>query len=94
MTAIPTRREKGANPSRPQGVDVAELSRLREREKGFKAALERIASYGCENYTGEDCLGNPDRSRDAKYSAERWCLPCHAVQALAGSALQEKGTDG
>ncbi len=56
----------------------------------MEAALRLIAGAGCENYTGGfDCMGNPDRSPYAEYTAGRWCDACIARAGLAGTLPEE-----
>jgi hypothetical protein len=51
-------------------------------------ALVFIARDGCEAYHGGRLTcRNSGRTRDARYGADRWCLPCVAADAL------ERGND-
>lgn len=45
-------------------------------------ALQAIADGGCTNYTQGCCRGDRGRSRDAKYTADRWCHACIAQDGL------------
>lgn len=46
-------------------------------------AFELIAADGCENLTDEyGCLTDPDHKRGGENTADRWCPPCIARDAL------------
>lgn len=47
-------------------------------------ALKLIAGDRCENYTSGSCIGDRGRTKDAPYTAERWCDACIAADALGG----------
>jgi hypothetical protein len=72
--------ESVANGQRIVAERDSELSRLRD-------ALTHIAEDGCESYTtGPGSCINAGRSRDAEYTADRWCDQCVAYDALTGGS--------
>lgn len=53
---------------------------------GLVDALRLIASSPCSAFARTDCRGNPTLSRNAKFSADRWCDSCVARDALERDA--------
>lgn len=50
-------------------------------DNSLRSALELIDKHGCHTYTSGRCWEN-GRARGAEFSAEAWCDPCVARDAL------------
>ena len=61
--------------------DDPELTRLRADNAKLRAALDRVASTGCDNFTRGDCWEN-GYDPDDDLGAYRVCDPCLAARAL------------
>lgn len=55
-----------------------------ERER-MREALELISLPGCERVFHGSCADHPEWTKDAKYTADKWCDSCIAVAALKGT---------
>lgn len=58
-----------------------ELEEARERERGYREALERVADGGCERFAGTDCWQMGMNPNATDY-ADRVCDPCFARLAF------------
>ncbi len=57
-----------------------------ERLRALRAALVLIANgQECSNYTKGTCRSGTGRTKDARYTAGRWCDTCIANDALTRS---------
>lgn len=71
---------------------TAELEEARERERGYREALERVADGGCERVYNGDCW-TAGYDPDAEEYADRVCDPCFTHRALAVTPPAEGGGD-
>ena len=65
--------------SEEEAMDV--IQRLRSDNEKLRAALDRVASTGCDNFTRGDCWEN-GYNPDDDLGAYRVCDPCLAARAL------------